>query len=88
MADGEVTLKIDGELAEKLRHAAETAGESFETFALQALEAASVPDDMDELAELERIAQETVDNNSGIPWEEVEPWVRGWGKPDGPPRPR
>ena len=86
MADGEFTVKIDGALAAKLKAGAESAGESVETYTLQALE--SFTDDTTDWDELERIAQETIDTGSGIPWEEVEPWVRGWGKPDGPPRPR
>jgi hypothetical protein len=37
MADGSMTLEIDAELAERLRVAAEAAGESIESFARRAL---------------------------------------------------
>ena len=85
MADGGITLQIGEDLAERLKARAEAAGESLETFAVHALEAVADPPDWDEI---ERDCEDTVERGDGIPLEEVAPWLRGWGKSDGPPRPR
>jgi len=53
MADGDVTLKIDPTLAERLRQVADAAGETFESFALSVLEAAADDDWADEQARYE-----------------------------------
>ena len=83
MADGEITLKIDGERAERLRARAEAAGQSVEDFALRLLE-----DDTAIWNEVDAICDATLANDDGIPLEDLEPWMRGWGKSDGPARPR
>lgn len=44
MADGELILKVDEGLAQRLRQAADAAGEPVETFALEVLEAAAERD--------------------------------------------
>ena len=85
MADGDVTLRIDEALADRLRLAAEAAGQSLEAYARQALEAFSNADDWDEV---DRICDETIARGDGVPLDEVRPWLKGWGKPEGPPRPR
>jgi predicted transcriptional regulator len=76
MADGGLTLKIDEELAERLKVAAEAAGESVDDYARHALEAfAEAPADWEEI---DRIAEETVAKGDGIPWEEVKAWMQSW----------
>lgn len=83
MADGEITLRIDGARAERLRARAEAAGQSVEDFALRLLEEdASIWDEVD------AICDAAIANGDGIPLEDLEPWMRGWGKPNGPPPPR
>ena len=83
MADGGMTLTIDEVLAERLRARAEAAGQSVEDFALRLLEEdAAIWDEVD------AICDATLANDDGIPLEELEPWMRGWGKSDGPSPPR
>jgi plasmid stability protein len=83
MADGEITLKIDAELAERLRIRAEAVGRSVEDFALRLLE-----EDAAIWEEVDAICDATIANDDGVPLEELESWMRGWGKSDGPPPPR
>jgi predicted transcriptional regulator len=86
MADDGATIRITAELTQKLEAAAQAAGESLDQFIRRELEA--IAEREAELDELERIVDETIQNGDGIPLEEIEPWLRGWGKPDGPKRPR
>lgn len=83
MADGEITLKIDEALAERLRARAAAAGRSVEDFALRLLE-----EDAAIWEEVDAICDATIANDDGIPLEELESWMRGWGKSDGPSPPR
>ena len=83
MADGGLTLQIDEALAERLKARAEAAGQSVEDFALRLLEEdAAIWDEVD------AICDATIANDDGIPLEDLEPWMRGWGKSDGPSPPR
>ena len=36
----------------------------------------------------EKILEHALRTGSTIPWEDVEPWLRSWGKPDELPRPK
>lgn len=83
MADGEIILTIDGERAERLRARAEAAGQSVEDYALRLLE-----DDAAIWNEVDAICDATLANDDGIPLEDLEPWMRGWGKSNGPSPPR
>jgi len=83
MADGELTLKIDEALAERLKARAHEAGQSVEEFAIHLLE-----EDPVVWAEVDAICDAVVAENDGIPLEDLGPWMQGWGKPDGPPPPR
>jgi plasmid stability protein len=83
MADGGMTLTIDEALAERLKARAEAAGQSVEDFARRLLEEdAAIWDEVD------AICDATIANGDGVPLEELEPWMRGWGKSDGPSPPR
>jgi hypothetical protein len=83
MADGGLTLQIDKALAERLKARADAVGQSVEDFALRLLEEdAAIWDEVD------AICDATIANNDGIPLEDLEPWMRGWGKSDGPSPPR
>ena len=83
MADGDITLMIDAALAERLKPRAEAAGQSVEEFAIHLLE-----EDATVWTEVDAICDAVVAESTGIPLEELEPWMNGWGKPDGPPPPR
>jgi hypothetical protein len=83
MADGDITLTIDAALAGRLKRRAEAAGQSVEEFALHLLE-----EDATVWAEVDAICDAVVAGNTGIPLEDLGPWMQGWGKPDGPPPPR
>ncbi|KRA66375.1 hypothetical protein ASD79_03620 [Caulobacter sp. Root655] len=83
MADGEITLKIDEALAERLKARAEAVGQSVEDFALRLLE-----EDAAIWQEVDAICDATIANDDGIPLEELESWMRGWGTSDGPSPPR
>ncbi len=86
MADDGVTIRIDQALQARLEAAAEASGETFEQYVRHALEAfAESGPDWDEV---DRICDETLAKGDGIPFEELRPWLQGWGKPDGPPRPK
>ena len=96
MADGEITLKIDGERAERLRARAEAAGQSVEDYAYRVLENGFVErpgfeDNDAHWDEVQRIADET-ERDGGIPLEEVIRWVDSWDTdnelPPPEPRPR
>ena len=76
MADGGLTLKIDDDLAERLKAAAEAAGESIDSYARHVLEAAADPET--DWEEIDRIAEETVAKGNGIPWEDVKEWMQNW----------
>jgi hypothetical protein len=83
MADGGLTLQIDKALAERLKARADAVGQSVEDFALRLLEEdAAIWDEVD------AICDATIANNDGIPLEDLKPWMRGWGKSDGPSPPR
>jgi hypothetical protein len=69
MADGEITLKIDGALAERLKARAEAAGQSVEDYASSAL--AILAKDSPEAEEMGRICAETL-RDGGVSWEEFE----------------
>ena len=94
MADGEITLKIDGERAERLRARAEAAGQSVEDYAYTVLEGGFVErpgfsDNPAHWEEVRRIADETL-RDGGIPLEDVERWVESWDTDNElpPPEPR
>ena len=84
MADGGMTLQIDEALAERLKARAEAVGQSVEAFALHLLE----KEDAATWEEVDAICDATIANDDGIPLEELEAWMRGWGKSDGPSPPR
>ena len=84
MADGGMTLQIDEALAERLKARAEAVGQSVEAFALHLLE----KEDAAIWEEVDAICDATIANDDGIPLEELESWMRGWGKSDGPSPPR
>ena len=94
MADGEITLKIDGERAERLSARAEAAGQSVEDYAYNILEGGFVErpgftDNQAHWKEVRRIADETL-RDGGIPLEDVERWVESWDTENElpPPEPR
>jgi hypothetical protein len=84
MADGELILTLDAALAERLRARAEAAGQSVEAYALQLLE----NPDTAIWTEVDEICDAAVAEDSGIPLDELDGWMNGWGQPDGPPPPR
>ena len=86
MADGEITLKIDGERAERLKAAADLAGKSVEDYALSVLD--NTLDGEWDWDAIERICDETERDGTGVSWQDAKAWMHGLGKPDGPPRPR
>jgi predicted transcriptional regulator len=86
MADGGMTLNIDEALTQRLRDAAQSAGQSVEVYARQALEAFA--DDAVDWEEIDRICDETIAKGDGLSLEAITPWLDGWGKTDGAPRPR
>ena len=86
MADGEITLKIDGARAERLKAAADLAGKSVEDYALSVLD--NTLDDEWDWDAIERICDETEHDGTGVSWKDAKAWMHGLGKPDGPPRPR
>ena len=83
MADGGMTQQINEALTERLKARAEAAGQSIEDFALRLLE-----EDAAIWNEVDAICDATIANDDGIPLENLEPWMRGWGKSDGPAPPR
>jgi predicted transcriptional regulator len=87
MADGGATIQIDETLKKRLEAAAETAGQPLHAYVHDVLETlvAEYEADWDEV---DRICDETIAKGDGIPFEELRPWLSGWGKPDRPPRPR
>jgi hypothetical protein len=93
MADGEITLKIDAALAERLKAVSEDLGKSIDEYALQLLDAYTGldPQKHDEAYwdEVQRICDET-ERDGGIPLEDVERWVKSWNTDAElpPPEPR
>jgi hypothetical protein len=81
MADGGITLQIDEALAERLKLAAQAAGETVDAFARKALEAWS--GDEPDWDEVDRIAMDTVGQDDGIPFGVFEPELRAFGRPKG-----
>jgi len=84
MADGEITLKIDAALAERLRTRAEAAGQSLEDYARQALDLAAEPRGLEERGasywrEVDEICDEA-ERTGGVPWEQVEARLLNFGK--------
>lgn len=84
MADGGMTLEISAALAESLRARAEAAGQSVEEYARHRL----AEDDPAIWTEVDAICDAVVAEDNGIPLDELGDWMKGWGKPDGPPPPR
>jgi len=94
MADGEITLKIDQALAERLKARADATGQSIEAVAVESLDLIFGPDrgfgdseaDWDDI---QRIVDQT-EREGGIPLEDVERWVASWdtGNELPPPEPR
>ena len=79
MADDGATIRLDAELTQRLAAAAEAAGEAFDDFVKQGLEA--LLDHEAELEELQRIVDETIEKGNGIPLEEFEERLRSFGQP-------
>ena len=74
MADGEITLKIDGALAERLKARASATGQSVEDYARQALDQAAEAPGFSEAEiayadEIDRICDEA-ERTGGVPWEQ------------------
>ncbi len=78
MPDDGATIQIDPELTSKLKQVAEARGVSLETCVLIALQDAV--DRTAEIAELQRICDETMEQGTGIPWEEFRPRLLNLGK--------
>ena len=55
-----------------------------EAYALQLLE----NPDTAIWTEVDEICDAAVAEDSGIPLDELDGWMNGWGQPDGPPPPR
>ncbi len=95
MADGEITLKIDDALAERLQAVSASLGKSVDDYVRQLLDAYTGLDprkkDDAYWDEIERICDET-ERDGGIPLEDIERWMRSWGTktelPPPEPRPR
>ena len=84
MADGEITLKIDGALAERLKARASATGQSVEDYARQALNhAAETPGFSEaEIAyadELDRICDEA-ERTGGVPLDVFQARLRNLGR--------
>ena len=67
MADGGLTLHLDTDLADRLRRAAEAAGDNVDSYAARALDYVIGPDR--DWSVDEAIAEETIRNGDGIPLE-------------------
>lgn len=85
MVDGEITLKIDGALAERLRARASATGQSVEDYARQALDQAAEAPGFSEAEsayadEMDRICEETL-RTGGVPWEQFRERLLTLGKP-------
>jgi plasmid stability protein len=85
MADGEIILKIDGALAERLKARASATGQSVEDYARQALDRAAETSGFSEAEaayadEMDRICDETL-RTGGIPWEQFRERLLNLGKP-------
>uniref|UniRef100_B0SZ67 Transcriptional regulator, CopG family n=1 Tax=Caulobacter sp. (strain K31) TaxID=366602 RepID=B0SZ67_CAUSK len=93
MADGEITLKIDDALAERLQVVSASLGKSVDDYVRQLLDAYTGldPRKQDDAYwdEIERICDET-ERDGGIPLEDIERWMRSWGTKAKlpPPEPR
>ncbi len=87
MADDGVTIRIEESVAERLRAAADAAGEGFDQYVARMLQAV-VEEQQAHWDDVERICDETLANADGIPFEEISPWLKGWGRQDGTRRPR
>jgi predicted transcriptional regulator len=92
MADGGLSVRIDEDLADELRAAAEARGVPIETYVRDAVARRLFSDiewldDPDPRID-ERIIDEAVRRGTLIPWDEMRPWVESWGKPDELPPPR
>lgn len=86
MADGEITLKIDGALAERLKARASATGQSVKDYARQALNhAAETPGFSEaEIAyadELDRICDEA-ERTGGVPFDVFQARLRNLGRRD------
>ncbi|MGZ8369878.1 MAG: hypothetical protein ACXWVH_02355 [Caulobacteraceae bacterium] len=77
MADGELTVKIEPVLAERLTRAAQAAGESVDAFVNGLLDTEAVGDP--DWADIDRICEGAAE--TGVPWEDFEPRLRGLGVP-------
>jgi len=83
MADGEITLKIDAALAERLKARAEAAGQTVEDYARQALDQAAEAPGLSEAEaayadEIDHICDEA-ERTGGVPWEQVRARLLGFG---------
>jgi predicted transcriptional regulator len=92
MADDGFSVRIDDDLAEELRAAAEARGVPVETYVRETLaerlfSEVEWSDDPDPRID-ERIIDDTVRRGTTIPWDEIRPWVESWGKPSELPPPR
>ena len=92
MADGGLTIELDGDLADDLKVAAESKGVPVEQFVRDALadqlfSQVEWSHDLDPAID-EKIAEHALRTGSAIPWAEVRPWVESWGKPGELPPPR
>ncbi len=92
MADGGLKLEIEETLAESVRAAAAKQGIPVEMFVRDAL-AHHIFADVEWSEDLDpsidgQIADEALRSGQTISWEEIEPWLRSWGKPDELPPPK
>jgi predicted transcriptional regulator len=91
MADGEITLKIDAALAERLKVRAQATGRSVEDLAVVSLDllfgqGRGFDDSEAHWDEIQRIVDET-ERDGGIPLEDIERWTRSWGTDNELPMP-
>ena len=77
MADDATSVEISSDLAERLRAAASSVGETLDVYVRKALEGVA-PDNAD-WAEIDRICDETVKSGDGVPLDRIILWLRGWG---------
>lgn len=95
MPDDGLKIDLAGPLADELRAAAAACGLSVEAYVRPVLqrhaaEAGEGPWSPETLEEDARRLADFERTRLGIPWEEVEAWMRSWGSDDErpPPKPR
>jgi hypothetical protein len=83
MADGDITLTIDAELAERLKAVSADLGKTMDEYARQLLDAYTGLDPRKEdeayWAEMGRICDET-ERDGGVPWEQVQARLLNFGQ--------